>query len=162
MNNIQRKPNCVCSVCEKPIYRRPLQITSGNVFCSLSCCGESQRIERTCSVCGTKYIGAKRTCSRACANKARSGIKYLGLNSMNNAKQGTLLKETLALKRGGICERCGQKNYAILQVHHKVERYRGGSDAIKNLELLCPNCHATHHLGSCLFQNKKNDTVLRQ
>jgi hypothetical protein len=38
-------------------------------------------------------MGGKRTCSRACANKTRAGIKYLGLNAMNNARQGTLLKE---------------------------------------------------------------------
>jgi len=159
---MKRKPNCTCSVCNKPIYRRPLQISSGNVFCSPTCCGTSQRIERSCNVCGTKYIGAKKTCSRACANKARSGIKYLGLNAMNNARQGALLKERLALKRGGVCQKCREENYAILQIHHKLERHRGGSDEIKNLELLCPNCHATHHLGHSLFQKKKNDTVLRQ
>lgn len=159
--NVQRKSNCTCCVCGKLIYRRPLQIASGNVYCSLTCCGKKQRVERTCNVCQKSYIGAKRTCSRACANKGRSGIKYTGKNNMNNARQGTILKEGLANKRGGICERCGENNYAILQIHHKTERYRGGTDTPSNLELLCPNCHASQHLGSCLFLSKKNDKVLQ-
>ncbi len=152
---IQRRPNCVCSVCGKPIYRRPLQIANGSVYCSLGCCGKKQRVEKTCYVCGAAYIGGKRTCSRACANKTRAGIKYHGLNTMNNARQGTLLKEKVSMHRGGVCERCKNDNYAILQIHHKKERYRGGSDSLRNLELLCPNCHATHHLGRSLYNNKK-------
>lgn len=149
---MKRKPNCQCTTCHTPIYRRPIQISSGSVFCSLKCCGVSQRTERTCTMCEKKFVGAKRTCSRACANKRRSGMKYTGENKFNNARLGTLLKERLALKRGGICERCREKNYAILQVHHKIERHRGGTDAMSNLELLCPNCHATHHLGKSLFK----------
>ncbi len=159
---VHRKPNCSCSVCGKMIYRRPLQISSGGVFCSLVCCGKSQRTEKTCNVCGNTYIGGKRTCSRSCANKGRSGIKYLGHNTKNNAYQGTLLKEKLAHARNGVCEKCGENNFAILQIHHKKERYRGGTDALTNLELLCPNCHFTHHLGHSLFKNKKNDRVLPQ
>jgi 5-methylcytosine-specific restriction endonuclease McrA len=42
-----------------------------------------------------------------------------------------------------------------LQVHHKKERYKGGDDSPKNLELLCPNCHAAHHLGRSLYKKKK-------
>lgn len=77
----------------------------------------------------------------------------------DKARQGSLLKERLAKKRRGICERCGIANYAILQVHHKKERRNGGSDQLSNLELLCPNCHAEHHLGKSLFQNKKSAKV---
>lgn len=158
---MNRKPNCVCSVCGKTIYRRPIQIATGNVFCSLVCCGAKQRVSHTCRICGNEYVGAKRTCSRACANKARSGIKYLGENALNKAKRSNFLREQVARKRGGICERCGEENYAILQVHHKVERYRGGTDTLTNLELLCPNCHARHHLGFDLFVAYKSAKVLR-
>ena len=38
-------------------------------------------------------------------------------------------------------------NFNILHVHHKVEKCNGGSDDIENLNLLCPNCHYTHHHG---------------
>ncbi len=95
------------------------------------------------------------TCSRACANSARAGISYTKENKFNNAYRGTVLKEKVAKKRCGVCEKCKMSNYAILQIHHKKERYKGGTDMLSNLELLCPNCHAAHHLGNSLYKEKK-------
>lgn len=83
------------------------------------------------------------------------GIVYTKENKSNKAYQGTLIKEQVASLRGGVCEKCKHKNYAILQIHHKIERYRGGTDNVTNLELLCPNCHAAHHLGTGLFNKRK-------
>ncbi len=37
------------------------------------------------------------------------------------------------------CELCGGTN--ILQVHHKVPRRLGGTDALDNLRLVCRDCH---------------------
>jgi 5-methylcytosine-specific restriction endonuclease McrA len=150
--DMKRRPNSHCVVCSLPIYRRPVQIQAGAVFCSRRCCGLHQRQSHLCRICGTKYEGNKKTCSRACANKTRTGMKYLGDNSKNKARNGNLLKQKVATRSNGACQRCGEKNYSILQVHHKIERYKGGSDTMDNLELLCPNCHATHHLGFELFE----------
>lgn len=149
---MQRRPNCSCAVCDKKIYRRPLQIASGKIYCSAKCCGSDQRVARVCSICNTIYLGNKRTCSRVCANIARSGMKYDAARLNDRARKGTLLKEKVANKYGGVCMRCGNSNYSILQIHHKREKYRGGTDALTNLELLCPNCHMTHHLGVSLFK----------
>ncbi len=146
-----RRPNTKCSICKTKIYRRPIHIQTGNVYCSLKCNGISQRALKICPLCDKRYIGLKRTCSRACANRARKGISYTGENKNNKAYVGTALKKKLAKKRGGICEKCKMTNYTILQTHHKVERANGGTDNMSNLELLCPNCHMTHHLGSNLF-----------
>lgn len=144
------------------MYRRPSQISAGSVFCSQRCTGLDQQISKTCKICLKNYIGNKVTCSRSCANKARAGINYTKENKFNNAYRGTLLKEKVALLRGGYCEKCNHDNYAILQIHHKTERYKGGTDDAKNLELLCPNCHASHHLGVSLFNPKKSATVVAQ
>ncbi len=148
---MKRKPNCSCFVCDKPIYRRPSQISNGNVYCSLRCTGLSQQKIKVCKICDGDYVGAKMTCSHSCANKARTGIKYTKEGKFDKAYRGSLLKEKIANKRGGCCERCKMDNYFILQVHHKKERHKGGTDRVTNLELLCPNCHATHHLGKSLF-----------
>lgn len=155
-----RKPNCACVVCEVAVYRRPVHIATGNVYCSQRCCGMHQRVPRVCPVCKKTYTGLKRTCSRACANESRAGIIYTGENKANKAYQGIALKQELARLRKGQCEKCGEENYAILQVHHKKERARGGTDDLINLELLCPNCHAAHHLGFNLFLESKNARVL--
>ncbi len=150
-----RRPNCTCFVCGKKIYRRPTQIASGNVYCSLQCCGQDQQKKQPCKICGKIYVGSKATCSRACANTARAGIQYTKENKFNKAYRGTLLKEAVANERGGKCERCNEDNYAILQIHHKHERHKGGNDQLTNLEILCPNCHASHHLGKSLYKKKK-------
>ena len=118
------------------------------MYCSRPCHGVAQRITRSCPVCGIEYWGAKKTCSRACANKNRTGIVYDGQNKRNNAHGGHFLKEKLSAQRGRTCERCGYANYNILQVHHVVARANGGSDSVCNLELLCPNCHMETHWGS--------------
>jgi len=152
---MKRNPNCACKICSKSIYRRPTQISAGNVYCSSQCTGFDQRTQRTCKMCDQMFVGNKITCSRACANKSRTGIIYTRENKFNNAYKGSLLKENVANKRGGVCEKCHENNYAILQIHHKKERYLGGTDSLTNLELLCPNCHAAHHLGTSLYNNKK-------
>ena len=143
-----RNANCSCYVCKKPIYRRPSQIESGLVFCSTLCVGKNSRTnEKSCPVCGKIIFGKSKTCSRTCSNKNRNGIKYDESNKNNNASKSKILKENLSKIRGGMCEECGNENYNILQVHHIIERCNGGTNEESNLELLCPNCHYTKHLG---------------
>jgi 5-methylcytosine-specific restriction endonuclease McrA len=142
-----RKPNCQCYICKKDIYRRPSQIQSSRVYCSKQCVGVDQRNTKICSVCTKQFTGVKKTCSRSCANKGRYGIQYNGTNQNNKYVKGKVLKEKLALINNGICSKCKNDNYNILQVHHKIERCNGGTDELNNLILLCPNCHMTEHHG---------------
>lgn len=135
------------------MYRRPSQLASGAVYCSWRCVGLAQRLEKTCPICGVTYAGAKKTCSRACANKNRAGRSYDGENRQNNAWEGRLLKESLAATRGGVCEGCGYTNYRILQVHHVIARADGGSDDLANLKLLCPNCYMESHFGYPVYSD---------
>lgn len=53
------------------------------------------------------------------------------------------IKIRLLELRGKACERCGYKEFRILQTHHK-DRNRSNND-INNLELICPNCHFEEH-----------------
>lgn len=44
-----------------------------------------------------------------------------------------------------VCARCGYKKRTdILQVHHKDGDRN--NVALSNLEIICPNCHAKHHI----------------
>jgi hypothetical protein len=86
----------------------------------------------------------KKTCSRACANKYRTGIKYkLGRPSKSKVKSQQLLKLRLLKIRGEKCEKCDYSKYEILQVHHK-DRNRNNNE-LNNLALICPNCHYEEH-----------------
>lgn len=148
---MNRRPNCICNICEKPIYRRPADIErgQGKVCCSQACFGKSCRTDKLCPVCGKELINArnKKTCSRTCANQKRTGIRYTGEARKDKVKAASALKLRLVQQRGKSCERCGYSNTKILVVHHVKRRCDGGLDDLDNLEIICPNCHAEIHYG---------------
>ena len=142
-----RRPNSNCKVCNRLIYRRPAEIHNnhGNVFCGNLCYGFSIRKEKPCVVCG-KLIMAKfnkKTCSRTCSNKHREGIKYKLHRPKDKVNHLRTLKIRLLILRGDKCERCEYNKKEILQVHHRDKNRQ--NNAISNLELICPNCHAEEH-----------------
>ena len=141
----KRKPNTKCLTCGTSIYRRPIEIKRGGVFCSVICYGKSCRKETPCIVCGKIILAGenKKTCSRSCSNRHRVGIRYKINSPRDKVKTYWILKSRLAESRGKKCERCGYSKYEILQVHHK-DRNRQ-NNALTNLELICPNCHSEEH-----------------
>lgn len=143
----KRKPNTECFVCQKEIYRRPSEIRLNKVYCSRACFGKACRKEKPCTVCGTPILASfnKKTCSRSCANKNRTGLKYKRNNKplKDKVKTQRLLKSRLLEERGEVCERCEYDKKEILQVHHR-DRNRRNND-LSNLELICPNCHYEEH-----------------
>src|ERR1035437_6234139 len=92
-----RYPNTTCKVCGLPIYRRPNEIKRGNCYCSRQCCGKANQQPHDCPICGKVVLAGQRskTCSRACSNKGRTGIKYTGEELHSKSKQGNILKEKL-------------------------------------------------------------------
>ncbi len=149
MEEYTRKPNTQCAICKKAIYRRPSEIKMRNnrVFCSQNCYGVACRKEVPCIVCGKPILSGlhKKTCSRSCANKNRAGIKYKLNRPKDKVKDLRALKSKLLRDRGSVCEQCGYAKMPILQIHH-VDRDRK-NNSLKNLKLLCPNCHMeTHYL----------------
>ena len=140
-----RTPNTICAICSKAIYRRPVEMKRGKVFCSQECYGKSCRREAPCVMCGQLIPGRKnsKTCSRSCSNKYREGIKYKIGRPRDKAVTAYLLKLRLLEKRSRKCERCGYDKVEILQIHHK-DRNRNNNN-LENLELVCPNCHYEEH-----------------
>ncbi len=147
MTEYKRKHNTTCSICDTPIYRRPAEIKQSRegLFCSQACYGISCRKEKPCIICGTLILAGanKKTCGRACANKHRIGIQYKINRPKDNAVGQKSLKLQLLKYRGKKCERCDYKKYQILQIHHKNKNRK--DNGLKNLELLCPNCHMEIH-----------------
>ena len=143
----RRNPNTKCAVCDNAIYRRPIEMrkNKGRAFCSMVCYGRSIRKEIPCTVCLKPIMAGsnKKTCSRVCANTLRAGMKYRGRRPKDKVSSERALKKRLLIERGLKCERCGYATYQILQVHHK-DRDRTHND-LKNLELICPNCHSEEH-----------------
>lgn len=144
----KRNSNTTCSVCKKDIYRRPSEIksTGNKLYCSLLCYGISCRKEHPCLICKKPILSGlnRKTCSRACSNKHRSGINYKIGRPKDKAVSFRAIKLRLLKKRGRICARCGYSEYRILEVHHK-DRNRENNN-LDNLELICPNCHSLEHI----------------
>ena len=145
--NYIRTPNTFCKICNKPIYRRPVQLkrNNGNAYCGVECYGISCRQETPCVVCGKMILASfhKKTCSRVCSNKHRSGLKYLGRALKDKVKNYQSLKIRLLKRDGKLCARCGYNKHEILQVHHR-DKDRSNNE-LENLELICPNCHFEEH-----------------
>lgn len=141
----KRNPNTKCSICGKEIYRRPIEIKRGKVFCSVTCAGIRCRKEKPCIICKKLILAGlnKKTCSRSCANIHRAGIKYKIGRPKDKAKTFRVIKLRL-LEEKNSCARCAYNKYEILQVHHK-DRNRN-NNRLENLELICPNCHYEEHL----------------
>lgn len=141
-----RKPNTSCHTCKKKVYKRPSEIkNAGHVFCSSACYGISCRKIIPCLVCRKDIFSGlnKKTCSRSCANKHRTGIQYKINRPKDKVVSMFAIKKRLLDLRGEVCERCTYGKQEILQVHHKN---RNRSDnSLKNLELICPNCHCEEH-----------------
>lgn len=153
----KRNPNIKCLICDKPIYRRPsiIQLNRNRVFCSQTCYGISIRKESPCVICGKPILAGanKKTCSRSCANKHRTGIKYKLNRPRDKVASQRSLKIRLLKQRGKKCEQCQYSKHEILVVHHK-DRNRNNNE-LMNLELLCPNCHAEEHYLENGWLNKK-------
>ena len=134
-------------ICKKAIYKRPslIKLNKERVFCSLLCYGVSCRKEKPCMVCGKPVLAGlnKKTCSRACANINRTGIKYHLGRPKDKVVYQQGLKIRLIKESGSVCERCGYNKVEILQVHHKNRNNK--DNELNNLELICPNCHYEEH-----------------
>jgi 5-methylcytosine-specific restriction endonuclease McrA len=111
----------------------------------MKCYGINCRKETPCVICGKPILSGlnKKTCSRECSNKNRLGIKYKENNTRDVVRSQRALKLRLFKERGVKCQKCGYSKYNILQVHH-IDKNRQ-NNSLKNLELLCPNCHYEKH-----------------
>ncbi len=143
----KRNPNTKCAICQKGIYRRPIEFSKngGKFYCSQTCYGLSCHKEKPCVICKKLILSGlhRITCSRECSNINREGIKYRQGKPRDKAETFKLIKISLLSSRGGKCERCGYSKREILQIHHK-DRDRKNND-LNNLELICPNCHFEDH-----------------
>lgn len=147
VSEYKRKPNVVCAVCGTAVYRRPgiLKLNAGKAYCTQTCYGKACRKETTCTMCGKSILAGtnKKTCSRTCANINRTGMYYTRKRQKDAVVTLRRLKLRLLQERKPQCERCKFSLIQVLQIHHKDRNH--SNNARKNLEVLCPNCHATEH-----------------
>lgn len=147
-----RKPNTSCDICGTLFYKRPSskKQSKGN-YCSKACYGKACRKPVKCVQCGTEILAGKhaKTCSPKCykeysnsPNRKHSlGRPKKPLNSLSTRS----VKRRVLEERGGKCEVCGYNKTPVLEVHHILEKSKGGTDNPDNLIVLCRNCHGEVH-----------------
>lgn len=144
-----------CEQCNNEFIRRCYKDNEWELrqkYCSKECSGISSRNRKfvECDWCHKWFdkpnskVGEYNFCSRLCKENAQSiegGFKEIQPNHYGN---GEYVKyRVLAFKKyEPICSSCGWKdNIKLLDVHHIDENRK--NNALDNLIILCPNCHAS-------------------
>lgn len=98
----------------------------------------------------SEYLGQYiREKSEIKKSKPKRNICDNQLHNKQNQKYFKFMR-TLVLERDGYkCIKCGNTRH--LEIHHLIERNKGGTDDISNLITLCPTCHAKEHKGQPVY-----------
>jgi len=81
-----------------------------------------------------------RFCSKRCLGIHRR-------KPIEKVKRSQIKKKILQSGRDPRCIECGHNHLWNLEAHHKKEASKGGLNSLKNLILLCRNCHNDKHSG---------------
>lgn len=142
-----RKPNTQCLHCQKPIYRRPNELSQGNrVFCSRVCFNNNLNRglpKPPCLFCNEQFEREhkrQKFCSRKCANNARYGMKYSKSTSGNKSQQRLRLLQNSFLFDSCMVEGCDYNK--TFDIHRYIPGSQGGKYELGNMFAICPNHHA--------------------
>ena len=160
---MKRNPNTTCSMCGKPIYRKPSELSKivHAVYCSRKC-RYPQHKTQTCPVCEKVFRteGKKRiACSKSCANSLRKGSKYAKFIRGNVARRRVdFLRDTFGdnFQHCMVFGCCYNRTYAV---HRLVEGKDGGKYEIGNMFAICPNHHQEIHSKIILVEKVNNYTL---
>lgn len=112
-------------------------------FCSRACAnGSRAKPPRICTQCGAEWRPSRRPEARA-ASRCWECRRPKGEPNVYANIKGSL-RRRLILREGGQCQDCGCTAEDIgesLHAHHVEPQALGGSNALENLRLLCPDCH---------------------
>lgn len=157
---ITEHPDRICEHCEQPFQPKKRGTWKTARFCSRQCFIQFQLVGqiveakkaglyRNCPECGKEFIVAESLvaqspnsgvyCSLKCLRKRRTDLYRQGIGGAEQIRLQTLKD------RGAKCESCGYDRIpAVLVVHHL--KGKGTSGHSSNLRVLCPTCHAEHHV----------------
>ncbi len=130
-------------------------IGTRTLYCSLRCKEKSrpdkQKTRFVCQFCGKPFLrrapnNMGRFCSRQC-----SGLWFIA-----NGKKNYFYKAFLYKKHK--CNKCGNDDFTVLLVHHRDKNRK--HNALRNLEILCANCHYRLHFGNGSTRHRKIKPII--
>lgn len=77
----------------------------------------------------------------------RSPIARIGQRGRSRARNLQRARSLVAIRSGGECEVFAGPDCLgrATQLHHRLRRSQGGTEALSNLLHVCPVCHSTIH-----------------
>jgi len=131
---MSRKPNTKCEQCNKPLYRRPCELSKYDHVLCIDC--------RSSISSMSAKIGADKKYEQY-IDKWKRGLESAmkGSNQISNH-----IRRYLFDKFNNQCSKCGwgevnpYTHKIPLEVEHKDGDHTNNTE--DNLELLCPNCHS--------------------
>lgn len=145
-----------CDNCSQVYYRQTRLYKAKVDGCSSKCInilkGNSKQV--ICANCGKLHIKSNSKlensksglyfCSRECKDTGQTYIKEIQPDHYGSGE--TNYRDRALKEYGAICNRCDySENIAAIVVHHINHNRKDNS--LKNLEVLCANCHAIEHWG---------------
>lgn len=103
-----------------------------------------------CKFCGEEFFDKARRLSAQFCSKQCSGMFTIATGKMNYVTKALI-------HYPNICNRCGIDDDMVLCVHH-IDHNRKNND-IKNLEVICANCHHKHHFGRGETRRRKINAI---
>jgi hypothetical protein len=112
-------------------------------YCSRKCVGLDRKKTRlTCAYCSKEFYPGRLAamyCSQECYFLALRTERY-PVRVRRRGKEFSRRQKTKLLKRSGSrCEVCGSEDR--LEFDHVIPVFNGGTNAIKNGQVLCADCH---------------------
>lgn len=147
-SNVRDVPK-ICIICSNKFMaaRHRSQVAK---YCSPKCYHIAMKhvggVDLKCEVCGKEY---RRPPCRSKFKTKTCSLKCRGIATRTPAPTSEDYPSVRKwLKRRGLIDKCVKCGYDdepnILVVHHSDRDRR--NNALSNLEILCPNCHAIEHL----------------
>lgn len=145
-NDRAQKTCAVCGAAFSVIRFRKDTAKHCSKKCYYKAMNKCGTVELTCSVCGTTF---RRPPYRAKYKRPCCSIKCRGLLQRTEQPGSAATARNWLARRGFflVCNRCGYDSHPeILVIHHRDRNRK--NNAVENLEILCPNCHAVEHYGA--------------
>ena len=101
----------------------------------------------TCEKCGKEFDAPKIRDGRHihCEDCKRKVVHYKDINETTSIKELSKRTITKILNRANKgCSICGW-NESTCDIHHIIEKSKGGTNEHNNLIIVCPNCHRIIH-----------------